>query len=737
MPTTLYIAEKKDIAMAIAGYLFPNGVQETKKTYLVGDAQTLIAWAQGHLLRNATPEEIDPSLKSWRNYHIYPKDWEYVPNANSEVLLHSIAHLLPKAATVVHAGDPDREGQYLIDEILTYCNYHGNVQRILINAKDDTSLKRAFDAIEDNAKYQSLYEAGLARNQADWLVGINLTRAYTETARKYGHRGVFRIGRVVVPTLALVVRREEEIQHFKSVTYYELIGNFTKDKITFKAKMVPDDTLPVDSEGRLLDEKLVDAIKLKLNGAPAVVETAETKHGKTAPPLPHSLDTLQVLANKRYGYSPKTVLDTVESLYMKKFVTYPRSDCQYIPAAQHQDARIILPMLQKLGFGPAITANPALTSKAWNDKKVSAHHAIIPTQVPPAGLDTTQQHIYELIAKQYCLQFYPPCEYDKVTFTIRAADVLFKGSGTHTTLEGWKKADKGAESEKKEDTENTLLPSLTHGDAISATGYESAKRKTTPPKRFTEGTLLQAMANIYRFISPDNPNRDKLKELKGIGTPATRDKIIANLLTKSSKLQPEACLVKDKQNLVPTAFGTLLIAAMDPSLTYPDTTAEMESELTDIMNGTQTRGAYLTNIITMVEQNIQHAEQYHWPKGTEAEEKTVPCPICGKHLVRRYTQKQQRHFWICENDECVSPATGKKVYYNDKNGEPVLAFCKACPPESFAPLSRWNGKFGYFWKCGVCGKIYDDIAGKPDYTGKKKKKSAKAAPAKKAAANKT
>ncbi len=326
---TLYIAEKKDIGTAIAAYLWPNGPKETNKTYIQGDDQTIVAWASGHLLRNAEPEEYDPAYKSWHNYHIYPAAYRYLPSkeANAKPLLDTLKRLLPKADVVVNAGDPDREGQMLIDELLEYFKYKGTVKRILINAKDDVSMKRAFDSIEENEKYKPLYEAALARNQADWLVGMNLTRAYTESSRAYGHEGVFRIGRVVVPTLALVVRREAEIQHFKSINYYELLGKFTKDNISFTAKMVPNDTLPLDPDGRILDENVLQAVALKLQTAAATVQTAEVKKGKTAPPLPHSLDTLQVLANKKHGYSPKEVLDTVEALYMKKYVSYPRSDC--------------------------------------------------------------------------------------------------------------------------------------------------------------------------------------------------------------------------------------------------------------------------------------------------------------------------------------------------------------------------------------------------------------------------
>lgn len=715
---TLYIAEKKDIGMAIAAYLWPNGAKETTRTYIQGDDNTIVAWASGHLLRNAEPEEYDPSLKSWHHYHIYPAEYRYLPvkTETAKPLLDTLKRLLANTDMVIHAGDPDREGQMLIDELLAYFHYTGPAKRILINAKDEVSMKRAFDSMTDNTAYKPLYEAALARNQADWLVGMNLTRAYTESSRAYGHEGVFRIGRVVVPTLALVVRREEEIASFKSVSYYELTGRFTKNHIPFTAKMIPDDTLPLDPDGHLLDEQVLQAVLLKIQPANATVQTATVTKGKTTPPLPHSLDTLQILANKTFGYSPKQVLDTVESLYMKKFVSYPRSDCQYIPTSQHTDAQTILPMLHQLGIPAAAATDPSLLSNAFNDKHISAHHAIIPTMVSPSGLSETEDHIYRLIATQYCLQFHPPCEWEKIQFTIMAADVLFKGTGTHTLKEGFKAALQGQPCDApKDESDNLTLPPLTAGDVLTEPQYSIKKKKTTPPKHFTEGTLLAAMANIYRFVAPDNPNREKLKEVKGIGTPATRDQIIAKLQQKSSKLQPEPCLKKEKNKLLPTAFGKLLIAALDPSLTVPDTTALMEMELTDIQNGTKTRKDYLTGVITMVEQNIKHAESYAWPQGSNAKAGAA-CPVCGKPLLRHLSKKTKEPFWVCSNDSCVSPTTGSKTYYDDRDGEPVLDTCPKC----HAILKRRHGKFGYFYTCPACHATFNEKQGKPDVTPKKK-----------------
>ena len=230
----LYIAEKPDIANAIAGYLWPEGgFRKAAGWYRKGDVT--VSWAVGHLLELATPEVYDKRYARWNHYRIFPKVWQHTVIPRSAQQFRIIEELLKSADVVVHAGDPDREGQLLIEEILHYCNYKGKVQRLLINAKDDVSLKRAFSSIEDNEKYENLYAAGLAREEADWLVGINLTRCYTNNAAKFSPGAVWNIGRVKVPTLALVVNREKEIRDFKVRKYYELKAFFTKEGIQYSA----------------------------------------------------------------------------------------------------------------------------------------------------------------------------------------------------------------------------------------------------------------------------------------------------------------------------------------------------------------------------------------------------------------------------------------------------------------------------------------------------------------------
>ncbi|MGL5271558.1 MAG: DNA topoisomerase 3 [Selenomonadaceae bacterium] len=713
MSKVTYIAEKPDIGKALAAYLWPDGNCHKEKGFIqCGD--TTVTWAFGHILGLVSPEEYGEEYKAWANYPVFPKVWKLKPAAAAVAQLAVIKKILMETDVVVHAGDPDREGQLLVDEILNYLNFKGTVRRILINAKDDESLKRAFAQITDNKRYENLYYAGLGREQADWLIGMNLTRAYTVNARKYGYENTFRIGRVKVPTLALVVNREKEIKGFKSTKYHELKGIFEKGGIPFKATLQPPENMPLDEEDRIKDKNILQAIKLKLEKAEVIIKDVQGKEMVQYPPLPYSLDALQVEANKKYGISPKEVLATVQELYEKKYVSYPRSDCNYIPVSQKVDAVRILPVLAALGIDGADIADIEITSKAFNDQKITAHHAIIPTGIQPEKLTEIEQKIYELIAKRYVLQFFSAHEYKKITFALSVADEIFIGTGKVILKQGYK--DYETEAQESESAEgNVKLPALKIGDKVEKANYSIVDKVTTPPKRFTEGTLLAAMANIWRFVDAENPNREKLKEVKGIGTPATRDTIIVELQADTMNGKPvEPCMMQTKKELVPTEFGTSLIENVDQSLTLPDATAEMEYALSEIAAGKKSLSEYMDEMIDMVHQNIQFAEnrKFPLPKGKVLQE----CPVCSKgELLRRYSPKVKKYFHICSNPNCVSPVTGRKLFYEDDHGKAIVAKCPDCGTVLVRIL-----KNEAFWLCSKCNKTFNDKVGKPDLSLKRK-----------------
>lgn len=729
MKTTVLIAEKPDMAKAFSIYLkkrYSSDLIKKQHHYemMAGNDTLIITWAYGHLFELANPAAYGEEYVPWSSYPVYPSRWKLSVDKGKMAQFKAIKSLLSTADEVIHGGDPDREGQLLIDEILTYCSYRGPVKRLLANAKDEMSLKRAFDNLRDNADFANLSDSALGRERADWLVGMNLTRAYTVNSRNAGYQETFKIGRVKTPTLALVVEREKEIKNFKSVKHYALQGTFEKNTIQFTANYVIPDTLSTDPSGRVLDASLLKAVQTKLSGQPVTVTNCTVKDGTTEPPLPYSLDTLQITANRIYGYSPKDVLAHVQSMYEKSFLSYPRSDCNYIPTSQLSDAPAIFTSIQSVLSIPALqNADFSRKSRAFNDKKITAHHAIIPTAVAPSGLSEEEKNIYTLIALQYAIQFFPPQQWKKTEFTLSVAGETFRGSGT-TILDAGYKTILGKSIEEESEDTPALLPELSTGDAVTSMGYTIKEGVTKPPKRFTEGTLVKAMSNIYQYVPKDNPLRAKLKEVKGLGTPATRDTIIADLLTNSAKghtISP--FLTKKGKELVPTEWGTQFISIIDPSLSSPLSTASMEMALADVEQGKLSLDEYLSSVIAMIEANIKNAESIHYPDpvmshGTEGH---IECPICKDgYLVRKRSKSKENSFffWVCSNEECKSPHTGKTVFYRDGKKGPVVAKCPACQ----AILEPKKGQYGVFWSCSNqdCRKTFSDKNGEPDFSPKKK-----------------
>ena len=361
----------------------------------INTAGGVVTWLVGHVLRQVEPEAYDPKYKSWRadDLPIVPTRWQLEVAPSTAQQFQIVKTLIGRADEIVHAGDPDREGQLLVDEVLDFVGNTKPVKRILLNALDETSILRANANLRDNAEFFNLKQSALARSRADWLIGMNLSRAYTLAARLHGYDGlVLPIGRVKTPTLALVVRREREIKNFKPVDFFNIRATFIHANGEFVAQFKPSkkmlDLPAFDAEGRLIDKNFAVDLQKKFSAAPldGKISSYKTTERKEAQPLPFSLSTLQVAAGKAFGYSPQEVLDAAQSLYEKKLTTYPRSDCEYLPTTQFADAQVILrhltgtsnESLKKISSH----ANATIKSRAWNDKKISAHHAIILTRNP-------------------------------------------------------------------------------------------------------------------------------------------------------------------------------------------------------------------------------------------------------------------------------------------------------------------------------------------------------------------
>lgn len=692
----LFIAEKPSLGRAIAENL---GNGQKKDGYIsLNGGNDIVTWCFGHILSQYEPENYDASYKkwNWEQLPIVPSEWKLFVKSDAKKQFGIIKDLVKKADTIVNAGDPDREGQLLIDEVLEYLGNKKPVQRILLNALDAKSVKHALGDLRDNRDFVGLRDSARARSQADWLVGMNLSRAYSLKSRSAGY-GVIHVGRVQTPTLALVVRREEEIQHFKPTTHYvvNVIWKHANGLIPTTWKM-PEGLDGLDAEGRLLKKEIADGILTKIetianHGNGASITSVERKEKQENQRLPYSLSTLQVDAGRKYGYSPQQVLDAMQSLYEKKLTTYPRSDCEYLPTNQLSDAPAIFKNLTKItdtDFQALLPkADTNIQSRCWNDKKISAHHALIPTTVTPSydGLSEIEQRMYLLVAKAYLAQFFPVHKYLATKIIVSCGDDTFSATGKTVTDMGWKTIYQKDHSEK-EDEDNASLPHVEDGDSVAYQDGKVLEKVTTPPKRFTEASLLQAMKEIAKYVK-DKELAAKLKSCKGIGTEATRASIIEGL-------KKAGFVSLEKGKMVPTKQGRLAISLLPDSITYPDLTARWEAELDEVSDGSLSLDIFRDHQISGIIELIDTAKKLQLKPNSDL----PTCPKCGKPMARRKGPKG--YFWGCTGyPNCRTTCP-------DKNGKPDMTARKsartgktATCPKCGKKLNQINGKFGLFWAC--------------------------------------
>ena len=663
----MYIAEKPSMGRELAKCL--AGPVQRKDGYLVTQ-EGIVTWLFGHILRQAEPEEYDEKYRRWRaeDLPIVPERWKLLVAKDCEKQFAILKRLIAQADEIVHAGDPDREGQLLVDEVLDYLGNTKPVKRILLNALDEQSIRKANANLRENAEFYPLKQSALARARADWLIGMNLSRAYTLAARRAGHeRIVLPVGRVKTPTLALVVRREREIENFKPVDYYAIKAEFSHENGNFMAQWKPKEDQPgLDSEGRLLDKGIAEERLEYFQQEPreGVLSLYQKTRKKEPPPLPFSLSSLQVLAGKMFGYAPQLVLDTAQQLYEKKLTSYPRSDCEYLPENQWGDAGTILGNLGAADDGTlagwAKGADGKARSRAWNDKKISAHHAIIPTTVKAklGSLGETERNLYRLIARGYIAQFYPMHLYDQTKIEISYKDELFVASGRTEQELGWKAmylSGRKKEEDREEDEEESSLPAMKRKDTVVYEKGELQKRVTKPPVRFTPATLLAGMKEIHKYVK--NPEAKKqLKDVYGIGTEATRATIIDDLIRRKFLEQQGK-----KKYLVPQPSAYLLVDALPDEMTYPDSTAIWEDRLHSMSEGEGSLEEFLQKQIAFTQQLCSKAFGARMEVHGEH-----PCPRCGNGvLVKRHGRNGD--FWGCSNyPRC-------RMSCDDKDGKPDVS----------------------------------------------------------------
>lgn len=594
----LFVAEKPSLGRAIAAVLpKPHHKGEGFIRAANGD---VVSWCIGHLLEQAEPDAYDPAYKQWRLDHlpIVPEQWQLQAKPKTRKQLSVLRKLVKEADQLVHAGDPDREGQLLVDEVFDFLKVSKTrkqqIQRCLISDLNPNAVKKALNGLRPNSDFTALSVSALARSRADWLYGINLTRGFSIKGRQAGINSVLSVGRVQTPVLGLVVRRDEDIADFVSKPFYEVYAQLalTPDQATsFSAKWLPSEACAAhqDEEGRVLNLKLAQNVAQRIQQQPAVVEAIQRNDKKQFAPLPYNLSALQIDAAKALGMSAKQVLDVCQALYEKhQLITYPRSDCRYLPKEHLSDIPAVPAAIQNNDQAlRSVVANAdfSLRSKAWNDAKVDAHHAIIPTakQTSLEKLGKWEQGVYRLIARQYLLQFYPAFEYADTKVDLRIAGGLFRASARETLTPGWKQAMPQKASAKTNTSEgdeqnnphnHTQLPPLTQGQSLWCHEGQIAHKHTQPPAHFSDATLLAAMTGINRFVS-DKELQKVLKETDGLGTEATRASIIELLFTRQF-------LRREGKQIRATELGKALIRVLPASTTLPDRTALWEQQLNAI-----------------------------------------------------------------------------------------------------------------------------------------------------------
>ena len=681
----LFIAEKPSVAKAIAAELGVTGRGEG--VIECGDSK--VTWCVGHMLEQASPDEYTPDdvprsksgTKLWRvdDLPIIPKDWILRPKAEMKDQLKVIGKLVKEAKLVVNAGDPDREGQLLVDAVLEFYANKSPVQRYWVSANDPVSVQRGLNALKPNAEFSGFGAAAKARGRADWLIGMNLSRAFTLRAQRGGSRALLTVGRVQTPTLALVVSRDREIEAFKSQPFHTLTAKFNHSGGNFVAKWeAGEEQAGLDGEGRLTDTGIANDLVTALANKTSAIKEYSQEPSKKGHPRAYSLSDITLLASNKFGLTAEETLATCQSLYEKKLTSYPRTDNGFLPEVQHADApqvlaalKVMCPELARVIDG----ADPSIKSKTWDDTQTTAHHGIIPTafQGGTAGLSENEKGIYNLIVRTYLAQFYPIHEFLRTTVSIEVAGEKFKAAGNVVTRNGWcevyGQADPDDESDQEDEGEQEI-PAMKLGDEVVCSGVTRNDSKTKAPPRFTEGTLGRAMENIHKTVS-DPAHKKMLRDGEGIGTPATRPSIM-------SELRRREYLAAKGKTIISTTLGRSLVDALPEAVRSPVLTAIYERMLLGIEKGTAEFSAFIDMQEKFIRDQVAKANvgSVSIAGGKEAAQvsQLYKCMACSHGLTRRDSTKKKGSFWWgCSNyptcSQTYAEANGKPDYSRGNSGK--------------------------------------------------------------------
>ncbi len=680
----LIIAEKPSLARSIAAAI---GGGKSEEGY-IDCGQDAITWCVGHLLEMAPPDAYGAQYAKWdlSVLPIVPDQWTLLPKKDVKSQIEVIRRLLSRSSSVVHAGDPDREGQLLVDELLDYLGCRLPVERVWLQDLTPEGIRSAMGKLKPNGAYANLCAAAKVRARADWLLGMNMTRAYTLLAQAEGFEGVLHVGRVQTPTLGLVVARDRAIESFVPKDYFIGLVRFRHANGEFVARWEPrEDAGFLDEEGRIKDRSAVEAMVARVAGQSGKLSSVKTERKRENPPLPYTLADLQKDANRLLGLSPQQTLDVAQSLYERhKLTTYPRTDCPYLPEAEQDRADEVVGALREnfaSTFEDELCPLDAIDTKrrspAWNDAKLGAHHGIIPTarRYRLSELGREELFVYGLIVRRYLAQFLPEYQYDSTRVVAEVDRDRFVASGVVVFDLGWKILFKGGdEADREKDAWSAATPlpdGMREGDGVRVLDTHIRAEKTKPPKRFDGASLIEAMQKAHLYVK-DPGMRERLKEAKGIGTEATRASIIENLISRGYIVATKKSRGKGEE-FHSSEKGRALIDLVSPKLAEVDLTAWFEARIEGVLEGRVKPEACESEMVEFVRSLVLEAQSNSVRLPESVVQSGPKCPACSRPMKAR-TGKHGA-FWGCTGyPECKQtlpmdenkPKTNSVVYSKKK-----------------------------------------------------------------------
>lgn len=636
MAKTLVLAEKPSVGRELARVL---GCGKSGNGYLEGE-RYIVTWALGHLVTLADPDVYDKKYEKWdmQDLPMLPQNMKLVVIPESRRQFQAVSTLMKRGDVdeLIIATDAGREGELVARWIMMKAGWKGKTRRLWISSQTDKAIQDGFRQLKPASDYDNLFRSAQARSEADWLVGLNVTRALT---CKYNAQ--LSAGRVQTPTLALIVRREEEIRKFTPREFWGITAKLSGFTATWREN---------GKNAQTFDKTHAEAVLKKLQGQQAVLTKVERQRKITPPPAAYDLTELQRDANKKYAYSAKETLSLMQSLYERhKLLTYPRTDSRYIS----QDVVPTLPerlrscMVDEYKpLAQEIYRNKPLKTKYLvNDAKVTDHHAIIPTEEQPQLYDLSgpERNIYDLVVRRFLAVLMEPYEYEEVRLTMTIGGETFTAKGNRVLNQGWKAAYNRSFQLEEEDGDEQAqnLPALGQGQKLPVASAALKPGKTSPPARYTEATLLSAMEHPAGQVTDKSLSRI-LEETSGLGTPATRADII-------EKLFSTFYVERRGKELVPTSKGVQLIELAPEELRSAELTARWEDRLSDIAKGKAKDAEFVSEMRKYAAELVTEVKASDKTYRHDNQTRT-PCPDCGKYLLR--VKGKRGEMLVCPDREC-------------------------------------------------------------------------------------